>query len=387
VLNTPHYTRTNNINKLLGYYFIFQNGESFVFLHFAKKIILLFKILENKVSNLLTASKKMPYISVLTASDSEPNPKSVFYEFGDEKIESIVKKAYPSISRGESDIMVGDDIINSWSMNVGTCILLGDHIIVCPKPPVNEYIFVISLNGQKIKIGVEMSMTIGQLKEAIQELEEIPFEVQRLIYAGRQLENDRILSDYNTQTGSTFHMVLRLSGGGGPPFVDLSDSKGPQKIGHSNNAPDWRTCSKGLCLEGPCSNAKCNAFKKMVIITMGSRISYQMGVSNRKTNCPMCHKHVIATTCAFNNCDYRFFGIKRLPSGETERIKSGWKEADNNYYRFDPVRNGVADWISLAIECRDPESGSVTKPCTADQIQVCKQVIAKFLVWSSLFDL
>jgi hypothetical protein len=323
----------------------------------------------------------MPYISVLIANNSEPKSKSVFYEFGDESIESIVKKAYPGISRVESDIMVGDEIIKCWSMDVGTCILLGEHIIVCPKPPVNEHVFVLPIIGEKIKIDVEMSMTIRQLKEAIREVVGVLPSQQRIIFAGRKLDNARILSDCNIQSEAILGLDIELRGGGGPPFVDVSDSKGPQKIGYSENAPDWRMCSRGLCLEGPCSNARCEAFKKMVIIAMGSKISYQMGVSNRETSCPMCGKHVTATTCAFNNCDYRFFGIKKLPSGEHERVKSGWKEADNNYYRFDPVRNGVADWISLAIECRDSDSGSITKPCTADQIQVLKQVIGKFLVY------
>jgi hypothetical protein len=183
-------------------------------------------------------------------------------------------------------------------------------------------------------------------------------------------------------------MVLRMLGGGGYlSFVDVSDSKGPQQIEYSFKAPKWRECSKGLCLEGPCSNSKCKAFTKMVVIAMGSKISYQMGVSNKKTNCPLCRRHVNATTCAFNNCEYRFFGIKKLPSGGHERVKIDWKTADDSYYRFDPVRNGVADWISLAIECRDRVMGSVTEPCTADQIRISKQVIAKFLVSLTFYNL
>jgi hypothetical protein len=326
----------------------------------------------------------MPYITVLTASDSEPNPKSVFYEFGDEKLETIVNKAYPGILRGDAEIMVGDEIIKNWGMDVGTCILLGEHVLVFYQNPF-QYVFIKTLTGKTLKIGTEARMTIEQLKECIKELEDIPPKL-RLVFAGKQLEDGRTLSDYNIQSESTVHMVLRIRGGG-LPFVDVSDSKGPQKMEYSRDAPDWRVCSKGLCLEGPCLNKKCEAFKNMVIINMGSSISYQMGVSNRKTNCPMCHQHVNATTCAFNKCEYRFFGIKKLPNGRHERIKSDWKEAGDSYYRFDPVRNGVADWISLAIECRDRDFGFATKPCTVDQIKSSKLVIANFLVNTSVFNL
>ena len=207
------------------------------------------------------------------------------------------------------------------------------------------------LSGTRIVLDVEGSNTILEVKEKIQDKQGIPVDQQRLIYAGRSMEDECTLLYYNILKDSVLHNVLRLRGGGGCGvlFADVSDSSGLTKRSFSDSAPDWRIASPGLCLEGECCNQDCEAHGNMVIMNHGF---YDFDLMHNegddvRFSCPQCAERVTPTTCGFNNCTWRYKGRK---AGEMNVLVGRWREAGNSYHRFKEGRE-VA-WERLLIQAR-----------------------------------
>ncbi|KAG9622971.1 hypothetical protein KCU64_g20526, partial [Aureobasidium melanogenum] len=70
-----------------------------------------------------------------------------------------------------------------------------------------------TLTGKEIELDIEPDYKVSRIKERVEEKEGIPPAQQRLIFGGKQMNDDKTASEYQLEGGATLHLVLALRGG------------------------------------------------------------------------------------------------------------------------------------------------------------------------------
>ena len=227
-------------------------------------------------------------------------------------------------------------------------------------------IYIKTLTGKTFSIFCSPEDTVGDIKATVENKEGIPPDMQRLIFAGYQLEADRYLKDYEIKQTSVLHLILRLRGGGFAPGMALNfaSMKDGNKRGFSERAPEYRIIVRGFNLEGRCMNEKCRAFKRLAWSRLGlssclegvdslfEAAGFNIGSLLHNTPCPLCKEAMdpdSIVSCGFYRCQYTFEGYQE---GEKTVIKGSGKHDDLDGFEYHSGVMNSKSWMTLVIHVK-----------------------------------
>lgn len=224
--------------------------------------------------------------------------------------------------------------------------LIKERVYIDPLNMFPGFINIKTPKGWTVKIKASSDDSVQNIKAKIQDSLGIPSDQQRLIFEGKQLEDNMTLAFYNIKAESKIHIVLRLRGGGNgmPMYPFLFNSmQNKVKIEFSDSAPIWRIVSKGVSWEGKCTNELCNAYQQNVISNCGYGV-FDVDKQISIICCPICKRKVRNVEgCGFYDCNYDFYGT--LLNGK--KLEGSGEAGANNYTFF--LGGEKVEWTFMRI--------------------------------------
>ena len=208
-------------------------------------------------------------------------------------------------------------------------------------------IFVKTLTGATVTLMVESMTSIPDVKRKIEDKVGIPMGEQRIIFSGKQLEDERTLGDYKVGPDCTLHLVLRERGGyEAQLFPDPCQTRMAPLFPCKPGDPQYRRLDAGLNLRMVCSGChlQSNIRTGMGVFAMNNALF-------KKFNCPRCghgftYKEFLAFI--FVSCVMTRKGRKE-GSAQDEPVETRRYGGDGYHVTCRVDSNGVDKWESLTI--------------------------------------
>lgn len=203
----------------------------------------------------------------------------------------------------------------------------------------------------------------------------IPADKFALYYAGQKLEEQANLAAYSQTGGCNGHGICE----GCTVYQVLHTCEATQGVScpvgigqpllaarpwnRTASVPQWHMAKPGLCIEGYCNNTACEAHGQRVIHNAGfGHFDIILQKSSSGCKCPCCNHSIKPFTAAFNNCEWKYIGLKRIipaPDGKlTKRVTKEWKATGNVYQIFSSNLSTKVLWTRLLIITRQPRLSS-----------------------------